>query len=237
MYPHWFLLPGAAVYAALFIIPSFASFYFAFTRWTFFDVTFIGFDNFVTFFNDPQLSKAFTNTLIYGALTSVLKVVLGLGLGMLFTSDILAEGTCVQWCSSLFWSSTVGVGITFQALLDPFDGVMNNVLAIFGIDGPGWLTNPDLVLYSIIGIDVWKGRSCRAHLHGRSRFDPARVLRSGEGRWCERVGDFRFITLPFVRPATTTVVILSLIGGLRSFEIIWATTGGGPVSPAMSWRP
>jgi raffinose/stachyose/melibiose transport system permease protein len=229
LYPHWFLLPGAAIYAALFIIPSFASFYFAFTRWTFFDVEFIGFENFITFFNDPQLSKAFVNTLIYGALTSVLKVVLGLGLGMLFTSDILARGYLRAVVFFPVLVSTVGVGITFQALLDPFDGVVNNVLAIFGIDGPGWLTNPSLVLYSIIGIDVWKGVGLAALIYmaglvsiPREYYEAAKV--DGASAWA----NFRYITLPLVRPATTTVVILSLIGGLRSFEIIWATTGGGP---------
>ena len=159
----------------------------------------------------------------------MLKVVLGLGLGMLFTSDILARGYLRAVVFFPVLVSTVGVGITFQALLDPFDGVVNNVLAIFGIDGPGWLTNPSLVLYSIIGIDVWKGVGLAALIYmaglvsiPREYYEAAKV--DGASAWA----NFRYITLPLVRPATTTVVILSLIGGLRSFEIIWATTGGGP---------
>ena len=54
--------------------------------------------------------------------------------------------------------STVGVGLTFQVLLDPFNGIVNKAItAVTGVDGPGWLTDPNLALYSVIMIDVWKG--------------------------------------------------------------------------------
>ncbi|WP_442574547.1 carbohydrate ABC transporter permease [Microbacterium sp. F51-2R] len=229
MYPRWFLLPGAAIYTVLFIAPTFASFYFAFTRWSFFDVQFIGVENFVTFFTDPQLSKAFVNTLIYGALTSGAKVVLGLALGVLLTSDILARGYLRAVIFFPVLVSTVGVGITFQALMDPFDGAINRTLALFGIAGPGWLTDPNLALYSIILVDIWKGVGLATLIYmaglvsiPREYYEAAKV--DGASGW----KNFRHITLPLVSPATTTVIILSLIGGLRSFEIIWAMTGGGP---------
>ena len=228
-YPHWFFLPGAAIYATFFIVPAFASFYFAFTRWTLFDVQFVGLDNFTTFFSDPQMSKALTNTIIYGALTSGLKVVLGLALGVLLTSQILARGYLRAVIFFPVLVSTVGVGITFQALLDPFHGVVNRSLEFFGIQGPGWLTSPTLALYTIIGIDVWKGIGLATlfFIAGivsipREYYEAATV--DGASSW----QNFRHITLPLVRPATTTVIILSLIGGLRSFELIAATTGGGP---------
>ncbi|GAA3908872.1 sugar ABC transporter permease [Microbacterium invictum] len=229
MYPLWFLLPGAAIFIVLFIVPTFASFYYAFTRWTLFDVEFIGFDNFVTFFTDPQLSKGFTNTLIFGALTAGLKVVLGLLIGVLLTSEIWARGYLRAVVFFPVLVSTVGVGITFQALLDPFDGVINQTLAVFGIDGPGWLTDPNLALYSIIGVDVWRGVGLAALIYmaglvaiPQEYYEAAKV--DGASGWHR----FWNITLPLVRPATTTVVILSLIGGLREFQLIWVMTGGGP---------
>jgi raffinose/stachyose/melibiose transport system permease protein len=228
-YPHWFFLPGAAIYTALFLVPTIASFYFAFTRWTLFDVEFIGFENFVTFFNDPQLSKGFTNTLIYGVLTSVLKVVLGLLLGVLLTSNILARGYLRGVVFFPVLVSTVGIGLTFQTLMNPFDGLINRTLAVVGIQGPAWLTDPSLALYSIVAVDVWKGVGLAALIYmaglvaiPREYYEAAKV--DGASAWkC-----FRSITLPLVSPATTAVVILSLIGGLRSFELIWAMTGGGP---------
>jgi raffinose/stachyose/melibiose transport system permease protein len=228
-YPYWFLLPGAVIYAVLFIVPTFASFYFAFTRWNFFSVQFIGWDNFVLFFEDPQLTKGFLNTLIYGVLTSAAKVVIGLALAVLLTSNITARGYLRAVIFFPVLVSTIGVGITFRALLDPFDGLVNKTLALVGIQGPGWFTDPNLAIYSIIAVDVWKGVGLATLIYmagivaiPRDYYEAASI--DGATGW----KNFWSITVPLVSPATTTVVILSLIGGLRSFDLIWATTRGGP---------
>jgi len=228
-YPHWFLLPGAAVYAVLFIVPTFASFFFAFTRWNFFSIQFIGFDNFVTFFEDPQLTRGFTNTLIFGVITSVVKVALGLVLAVLLTSGIFARGYLRAVIFFPVLVSTIGVGITFRALLDPYDGLVNKSLAAIGIQGPGWLTDPNLAIFSVIGVDIWKGIGLATLIYmagivaiPRDYYEAASI--DGASGW----KNFWSITVPLVMPATTTVIILSLIGGLRSFDLIWATTRGGP---------
>src|SRR3954465_2456568 len=91
-YPTWFYLPAAIVYAVLFLVPTFASFYFSLTRWTLFETEFIGFDNFVTFFEQPQLVTGLVNTMIYAFVTSGAKVVLGLLLAVFLTSQIIARG-------------------------------------------------------------------------------------------------------------------------------------------------
>src|SRR5262245_11068191 len=85
-YPYWFLLPAAVIYTALFLLPTFASFYFSLTRWSLFDYKFIGLQNFVSFFQEPALVQGFVHTLIYAVITSGLKVVLGLLLAVLLTS-------------------------------------------------------------------------------------------------------------------------------------------------------
>lgn len=91
-YPTWFFIPAGVFYVVLFLVPTIASFYFSLTRWTLFDVEFIGFDNFVRFFQEPQLVTGFVNTFIYAFLTSGLKVVLGLLLGVFLSSQIIGRG-------------------------------------------------------------------------------------------------------------------------------------------------
>ena len=86
-YPLWFYLPAAILFIVLFAVPTFASFYFSLTRWTLFDTEFIGLDNFRQFFSEPFLLQGFINTFIYAFLTSGAKVVLGLLLGLLLTSQ------------------------------------------------------------------------------------------------------------------------------------------------------
>jgi raffinose/stachyose/melibiose transport system permease protein len=228
-YPYWFYLPAAIVYVTLFIVPTFASFYFSLTRWTIFDYKFIGLDNFTNFFQEPALVKGFTNTLIYAVVTSGLKVVLGLLLAVLLTSRIVARGYLRSVVFFPVLVSTIGVGITFTILMNPERGLINESLAVIGVDGPGWLTDPKYALLSVALVDVWKGVGLATLIYiagivsiPQDYFEAAKV--DGAGSFAS----FRHIVLPLARPATVTVVILSLIGGLRSFDLIWAMTRGGP---------
>ena len=229
-YPLWFHIPGGVIYIVLFIVPTVFSFYFAFTRWTLFKATFVGFENFVLFFTEPGLIGSLRNTLIYGFLTSGLKVVLGMLLAVLLSAPIIARGYLRSVTFFPVLVSAVGVGLTFQVLLDPFEGFVNHVISsVTGADGPGWLTDPSLALFSVVGIDVWKGVGLATLIYiagiaaiPNEYFEAARV--DGATSW----QIFRSIILPLSFPATSTVIILSLISGLRSFDLIWTTTQGGP---------
>ncbi|WFR68800.1 sugar ABC transporter permease [Curtobacterium flaccumfaciens] len=228
-YPAWFFIPAIALYVVFFAVPTFAGFYFSLTRWTLFDQTFIGFDNFVRFFQDPQLVSGFVHTFEYGFVTSAAKVVLGLALALLLTSTVLGRGYLRAVVFFPVLVSTIGIGITFKALMDPFHGIINSVLGGLGLPTPGWLTDPNLALWSVAAVDVWKGVGIATLIFiagivaiPQEYFEAARV--DGANAWTI----FRNITLPLSRPAMGTVIILSLIGGLRSFDLIWAMTGGGP---------
>lgn len=228
-YSNWFFLPTAVIYGVLFLVPTFASLYFSLTRWSLFESKFIGLDNFKLFFQEPQLLKGFTNTLIYAVVTSGSKVVLGLLLAVLLTSQIVARGYLRSVVFFPVLVSTIGVGLTFTVLMNPDQGLINKSLALVGIQGPGWLTDPKWALLSVAAVDVWKGVGLATLIYiagivsiPREYIEAARV--DGAGSWQQ----FRRIVLPLSRPATVTVIILSLIGGLRSFDLIWAMTRGGP---------
>jgi raffinose/stachyose/melibiose transport system permease protein len=228
-YPSWFYLPAAIIFTALFLVPTGASLFFSLTRWTLFDFEIIGFDNFAQFFREPFLFQGMVNTLIYGVLTSGLKVVLGLLAAVLLTSDIFARGYLRSVIFFPTLVSTVGVGITFTVLMHPTQGAINETIALFGVKGPGWITDPRLALFSVALVDVWKGVGLATVIYmagiasiNRDYYEASTI--DGANSW----QNFWSITLPLVRPATVTVVILSLIGGLRSFDLIWAMTRGGP---------
>jgi raffinose/stachyose/melibiose transport system permease protein len=90
-------------------------------------------------------------------ITSGLKVVLGMALALLLTSKIIARGYLRSVIFFPVLVSTIGVGLTFTVLMDPEYGLINRALAVVGIEGPGWLTNPSLAIFSIALVDVWKG--------------------------------------------------------------------------------
>jgi raffinose/stachyose/melibiose transport system permease protein len=227
-YPNWFYLPAAIVFGVFFLVPTAMAFYFSLTRWTLFDATFIGFDNYVTFLNDPSLMSGLVNTIIYAVLTSGLKVIISLPLAMLLTSRIRLKEL---FRSIIFFPvlvSTVAVGITFATLMQPSTGLINTALGFLGLPQPDWLGNPDLALFSVALVDVWKGIGIAMVIFmagilsiPQDYFEAARLE---GGNWVK----FRYVIVPLARNATFTVILLSFIGGLRTFDLIWTMTRGGP---------
>ena len=227
-YPNWFYLPAAIVFGLFFIVPTALAFYFSLTRWTLFDATFIGLDNYVSFLGDARLMGGLRNTIIYAVLTSGLKVVIALPLAMLLTSNIRLKGLLRGIIFFPTLVSVVAVGITFSTLMQPSAGLINTVLGFFGLPQPQWLGNPDLALYSVVLVDVWRGIGIAMVIFmagilsiPQDYFDTARLE---GGTWAK----FRHVIIPLSRNATFTVILLSFIGGLRTFDLIWTMTRGGP---------
>src|ERR687898_185433 len=162
-YPYWFYLPAAVIFFVFFVVPTFSSFFFSLTRWDLSTWEFIGLDNYVAFFQESALITGLRNTLIYAVVTCGLKVVLGMLLALLLTSQIMARGLLR---SVVFFAGIVSI--------------------------------------------------------------PREYFEASATDGASAVQRFWKIILPLSRPAITTVIILALIGGLRSFDLIWAMTRGGP---------
>ena len=227
-YPHWFYLPAGIIFGLIFLVPTALSFYYSLTRWTLFTTDFIGLDNFVQFFREPALTSGARNTIVYAVVTSGLKVVIGLLLATLLTSRLHLR---TLFRSIVFFPvlvSTVAVGLTFSVLMHPSNGLINQSLEAIGIEGPKWLSDPSIALLSVALVDVWKGVGIALVIFiagiisiPDEYFEAARLE---GGAWVK----FRHVILPLSRNATYTVILLSFIGGLRSFDLIWTMTRGGP---------
>jgi len=228
-YSYLFLIPAALVYGGLFLLPTFISLFFSMTRWTLTSWYFIGLDNFASFFSEPSLSIGFTNTLLYALITCGMKVVLGLLLGVLLSSSFRTRGflRSIVFFPNLI--STIAVGITFSTLMHPSRGAINKALALLGIPGPDWLGNVHLALVSVALVDVWKGVGVATVIYIAGIVSiPAQYYEALAMDGGSSGQKFRFITLPLVRPAMNAVIILAFIGGLRTFDLVWAMTRGGP---------
>lgn len=229
MYSYLFLLPAGIIYFVFYLLPTIMSLFFSLTRWTLTKWQFIGFDNYVMFFDESSLKIGFKNTLIFAVVTCGLKVILALLLATLLTSRIWFKD---YFRSMVFFPtllSTIAVGIAFSTMMHPTQGVINTALAAMGINGPDWLGNTSIALLSVALVDVWKGvgiatviyiagiMSIPQHYYEALKIDGGS---SFKGFW--------HITLPLSRPAMNSVIILAFIGGLRTFDLIWAMTKGGP---------
>ena len=228
MYPYWFYAPALLVFGLFFLVPSLMAFYYSLTRWTLFEAQFIGLKNYSAFLQDPQLKLALRNTLVFAVLTSGLKTVIALPVATLLTTRIKFKGFFRSVVFFPVLVSTVAVGATFSTLMQPSTGLINKFLGVFGIPTIQWLGDPHLAIYSVALVDIWKGIGIAivilmAGIQSipTEYFDAARLE---GGAWVA----FRHVILPLSRNAALTVILLSLISGMRSFDLIWTLTQGGP---------
>lgn len=229
VYSTWFLVPALAVFTIFFLLPMVLSLFFSLTVWNFDGFTFCGLENFKMFFQEASLRIGIRNSLLYAILTCFCKLVLSFFIALFLTSGIKTK--TVQRSIVFFPNlvSTVAVGITFTALMHPSKGLFNKLLEAIGLSGLDWLGNTKLALFSVIGVDVWKGLSIATviFIAGIQSIDKTyyeAALVDGADFW-QRVKN---ITIPLSRSSMNSIILLSFIGGLRSFDLIWAMTGGGP---------
>ncbi len=229
IYSYWFLLPAFSIFTVFFLAPMLISFYFSMTVWDFSSSTFCGFDNYKLFFTEYSLSIGLGNTFIYAFLTSGLKVVLAFLIAIFLTGQIKTRNILRSIVFFPNLVSTVAVGIVFKAMLHPTKGIINQVIQFLGLSPVDWLGNTATALYSVIFTDVWRGLSIATVIYiagitsiDRTYYEAAEI--DGANKWQQ----LRSITFPLTTSARNTVIVLSFIGGIRSFDLIWTMTKGGP---------
>lgn len=228
LYPGYLTWPGLAIYIVIFALPTFASFYFSMTTWNLKTATFTGLKNFFTFFSMTSTRFSFWNTIVYAASTCLLKVVLGLLIASYICSGI-RSGEYIKYM--VFFPTLLGnvtVAVMFDSILNPA-GVLNQFLGLFGIKAIHWLTDQRYAMISCIIVDVWKGLGTATIIYvaglsaiSRTYYEAAAI----DG--ATPIQNFFRITLPMMVPSINTVLTLSLIGGLRTYELIYSLTKGGP---------
>jgi len=229
LYSYNFFIPAAIVYFLFFIAPTFLSFFFSLTIWSLSDWSFTGLDNFKIFLTEPSLNIGFKNSFIYATLTCALKVVFGFLLAAFLCTDLKSRGflrSIIYFPNIL---STIAVGVIFNSLMHPSRGLINSSLALLGIAGPDWLGDPKIALFSVIFVDVWKGVGIAMTIFIAGiqaipqHYYEALMIDGGSS-----FHKLRFITLPLSRSSMNSVIMLAFIGGIRSFDLIWVMTKGGP---------
>ena len=228
-YPIWYVVPVLVIFTVLFIVPMIISVFFSLTVWSFTDFEFVGLKNYKMFFEDQQLMQGLGNTLIYALSTSGSKVVLAFFIAVFLTSSVRMRGVMRSVVFFPHLVSNVAIGITFMALMHPSKGLFNALLSGMGLEKVKFLYSPETALPSVIFTDVWKGLSVSVviYIAGLQAIDRT-YYEAAQRDGANKAQTLWNITLPLVRPAMNTIIILSLIGGLKSFDLIKTMTDDGP---------
>lgn len=198
------------------------------------NITFINFDNYIRLFQDAIFWRALRNN----AIILVCSVVVQVGIGVVLAA-VLSRG--IRWGKTFFRTlhfapvvmSAVAVGVLWQLIYDPGIGIVNHILRLLGIRPPvqGWLGDPNLVVFSVIVAACWQYtgyvmtivlagmESVSQELYEASALDGANEFQN-----------FFFITLPMSRNVIIAATLITMIGAVKVFDIIYVLTRGGPAN-------
>ena len=199
-------------------------------------VNFIGLDNYLAVLGEERFQKAAANTAVFVLVGVPLTMALGLAAAVGLNQQIVRFRTFFRVSFYLpVVTSIVAIAVVWRLLLGTEVGLVNGILASFGIDGPGWLTDQRYALWSLIAMAAWRNlgflmviflaglQTISADLYEAAEMD-------GANRWQR----FRGITLPLMRPTLLFGAVITGIGYVQFFEEVFVMTEGGPLNSTLS---
>ena len=227
--PWLFLAPGVLFFLVYVIFPIFQSFEISLYRWDGLgEARYVGLRNYEKLFNDRAFETSLLNNLRWLVLY-LLAIPAGLFIAVFLNQTV----TGIRLYKSLFFFpfviSQVVVGLVFTWFYDPTFGLLNTILGWFGAGPLNVLGDPAFVTYGIIAAGLWPQTAyCMIlYLTGLAAVDPEQV----EAGRLDGARGWRMlwhVILPQLRPATFIAFVVTIIGALRSFDLISIMTDGGP---------
>lgn len=218
------------------IIPFGVSLYLAFTDYDLLtSPAWVGLENFVHFAQDPKAATAARVTLVYTFVAVPISLAVALGIALLLNRGVRG---LPFYRSAFYLPSLIGASVAIVMLwrsIFGYAGIVNRFLGLFGIEGPGWTTDPDWALMTLVTLSVWGfGAAMVIFLAGlrqipRMYYEAASV--DGATPWRQ----FFSITLPLLSPVLFFNLVLGLIGSLQTFTQAYVFSGGtgGPADSTL----
>lgn len=235
-YSYSLAVPGLLLYILFFIVPALGGLVLSFVKILGFNISsarFGGIQNYLDVFSQPNMRGAIFNSFIFAVVTTVFKMLIGLALAVALNKKLALTNALRTIFFLPAVINTVAVGLIFSSLMHPSNGLINSFLNAVVLSGlaQSWLVDTQLAIFSVCAIEIWKWSGFTMVILlsgmqtiGREYYEAAEI--DGAGGWTK----FRYITFPLLLPAFNNALILNIIGGLKVFDLIQATTQGGPGS-------
>jgi len=230
--PWWFAAPAMLLFAFVVLIPSARGVYYAFTDWDGLspDFSWVGLGNFTDMVDDPDARQAIWHTLVIAVAITVIQNGFGLLLALGVNTMIKSRNVLRVFLFAPAVVTPIVTAYLWRNLLGP-DGAVNSLLGAVGLGGwrQDWLGDPQLALWSIVGVIVWQfgGYSMVIFLAGLQSV-PKEIYEAAAIDGTGPVRRFWSVIRPLLAPAFTINLMLSIIGGIKLFDQVYALTGGGP---------
>jgi len=237
-----FALPFLILFAVFMVIPIVAAAVTSFTDLTSrdirnpFSVEFIGVENYVNVLTDPKFHKAAGNTVVYVLVGVPLTMALGLLAAVGLNQGVVKFRTLFRVGYYLpVVTSIVAVAVVWRMLLGTETGLINGLLSMIGVDGPGWLTDQRYALWSVMAMAIWRGLGFLMiiFLAGLQTI-PKDLYEAAQVDGAGRLQRFWGITVPLMRPTLLFGAVITVIGWVQFFEEVFVMTQGGPLDATLS---
>ena len=227
-----FPLPAIVFIGLLMVFPILYTLYLSFTNWNLtsgMEPSFVGLTSYLRVFSEPRFLHALGRNFTFTVFAVAIEVVLGVAIALILNRAFVGRSIAKLLLLLPLVATPVAVGIVFNLFYDPTIGLLNFALHALGLPQGRWVSSENTVIGSLVLVDVWQWTPMitlivLAGLAGLSE-EPAEAARvDGASDW----QILRYVTLPMVMPVILTAMILRLIDALKTFDIIFAMTGGGP---------
>lgn len=227
-----FLLPALALFAVFVVYPIVYNVQASTLDWDGVNLaTFVGLDNYVRLFQDPTFLITLRNSAYWIPLTIVPQALIGFLLALALNRGIFASTAyrAIFFIPAIL--SPIVVGIVWQRIMDPFNGVFAEVGRATGVPGLGGnlLADPQTAIFAVIAVNVWMwtGFSMLFYLSGLQLIDSS-VLEAAKIDGANGFQTTVRITFPLLKSTHLSLLLLGIIGSLKTFELVYVLTQGGP---------
>lgn len=230
IFPYLLLLPTMVIFGLFLFYPALNGLWISFTKWDGLNPQeFIGLDNYIKLFSDRKFLESFLNTMLYTVFSVPCIFVAALMLALLLTRGMKGSSffrAVFYWPTMI---STIIVGLTWKFLLGEDFGVINYLLTAAGKQPVKWLTDAKMAMIVVIFVTTWSlaGYYMVMFVAGinsisETYYEAADI--DGASFWQQ----FRYITMPLLKPTSLLVLVLSTVTVIKSYPLIFALTQGGP---------
>ncbi|KAF5047609.1 Trehalose transport system permease protein SugA [anaerobic digester metagenome] len=227
-----FPLPAVLFVVVLMVFPVAYTFFLSFTDWTLTSgrpLSVVGLNSYLQVLKEPRFLEALGRTFYFTFGSVIVEMLLGTALALILNRSFKGKGVVKTLLLLPLVATPVAIGIVWNLFYDPTIGILNYVLSVLKLPQSGWVSDAKTVMPSLIIVDIWQWTPMitiivLAGLAGLSSEPYESAMVDGAN---SRQVLFR-ITLPMLMPTILTAVILRAIDALKTYDIIYSMTGGGP---------
>ena len=228
---YWpFVIPALVVILAVIVFPWVFTLWMSAHRWTLGqEQSFIGFENYIRLASDIRFWESLWHTLIYTVLSVVAPLILGTLAALVFDAQFPLRGFLRGVFVMPMMATPVAIALVWTMMFHPQLGVLNYLLSFIGIGPLEWIYNQSTVIPSLVLVETWQWTPLvMLIVLGGLAAVPREPYESAEIDGANAWQKFRYLTMPMIAPFLMIAVIIRSIDAVKSFDIIYAMTQGGP---------